>query len=132
VQYVVFVIERSPYNIYFFDCPFAKIVWRIIYMTFWFGSTKEYQQFVWELAQGHPKETQIRVGVCAVIWTMWNTRNDFIFNKPKTSSFLQVIPMVVHRIRTWSYLQQEEQRVEMDSGCNSLETVAQDLFNRCD
>jgi hypothetical protein len=27
---------------------------------------------------------QIRVGVCAVIWmTMWNIRNDFIFNKPK-------------------------------------------------
>jgi hypothetical protein len=38
----------------------------------------------------------VRVGVCAVIWTMWNTRNDFIFNKPKTLSFLQVIPMVTH------------------------------------
>jgi hypothetical protein len=40
--------------------------------------------------KGIPKKelTQIRVGVCAVIWTMWNTRNDFIFNKPKTHSFL--------------------------------------------
>jgi hypothetical protein len=54
--------------------------------------------------------TQIRVGVCAVIWTMWNTRNDFIFNKPKTHLFLQVIPMIVQWIYTWSYLQQEEQR----------------------
>jgi hypothetical protein len=26
----------------------------------------------------------VRVGVCAVIWTLWNTRNDFIFNKSKT------------------------------------------------
>jgi hypothetical protein len=41
---------------------------------------------------------QIRVGVCAVIWTMWNIRNDFIFNKPKKSSFLQVIPMVIYWI----------------------------------
>jgi hypothetical protein len=34
---------------------------------------------------------QITVKVCAVIWAIWNTRNDFIFNKPKTSLFLQVI-----------------------------------------
>jgi hypothetical protein len=25
---------------------------------------------------------------------MWNMRNDFIFKKPKTPSFLQVIPLV--------------------------------------
>jgi hypothetical protein len=39
---------------------------------------------------------QVRVGVCAIIWAMWNVRNDFIFNKPKKPSFLQVIPMVTH------------------------------------
>jgi hypothetical protein len=75
---------------------------------------------------------QIRVGVCVIIWTMWNTRNYFIFNKLKIKSFLQVIPMVTHWIRTWSYLQQEEQRGEMDSRCNHSETVARDLFNRGD
>jgi hypothetical protein len=26
---------------------------------------------------------QIRVGVCAMIWALWNTRNNFVFNKPK-------------------------------------------------
>jgi hypothetical protein len=25
----------------------------------------------------------IRVRVCALLWAMWNTRNDFVFNKPK-------------------------------------------------
>jgi hypothetical protein len=42
--------------------------------------------------------------VYAVIWTMWNTRNAFIFNKLKTLFFLQVIPIVTHWIHTWSYL----------------------------
>jgi hypothetical protein len=67
--------------------------------------------------KGIPKKEliQIRVGVCAVIWTMWNIRNDFIFNKPKKSLFLQVIPMVTHWIRMRSYLQQEEKRVDMAS-----------------
>jgi hypothetical protein len=23
------------------------------------------------------------VGVCAVIWAIWNTTNDFVFNKPE-------------------------------------------------
>jgi hypothetical protein len=37
------------------------------------------------LAQGYPKKDliQVRVGICAVIWTLWNTRNDFVFKKPK-------------------------------------------------
>jgi hypothetical protein len=45
---------------------------------------------------------------------------------------MQVIPMATHWIRMWSYLQQEEQQEAMDSGCNRLEMVAQDLFNWCD
>jgi hypothetical protein len=64
-------------------------------------------------------------------WTMWNIRNDFIFNKSTTYLFLQVIPMVTHRIRMWSYLQQENQWVEMASGSNRVETVARNLSNRC-
>jgi hypothetical protein len=39
---------------------------------------------------------QIRVGACAIIWALWNARNYHIFNKPKASSFLQVIPMATH------------------------------------
>jgi hypothetical protein len=117
----------------FFDCPFAKIVWRIIYMTFGLSPPKNIYNLFGNWLKDIPKKDliQIRVGVCAVIWTMWNTRNNFIFNKPKTNSFLQVIPMVTHWIRTWSYLQQEEQWGEMDSEYNRLEMVARDLFNRC-
>jgi hypothetical protein len=58
-------------------------------------------------------------------------RNDHVFNKPKKHSFLQVISMATHWIRMWSYLQQEEQREEMDFGCNRLEMVARDLLHRC-
>jgi hypothetical protein len=73
----------------------------------------------------------IRVGVCAVLWAMWNVQNDFIFNKPKKPTFLQVISMATHWICMWSYLQQVEERDAMNSGCNHLETVARDLYNQC-
>ena len=72
----------------------------------------------------------IRVGVCAIFWAIWNVRNDLVLNKKKSYSFLQVIPMVVHWIRTWSYLQAEDQRDAMESGCNRPETVARDFYSR--
>lgn len=43
---------------------------------------------------------------------------------------LQVIPLAIHWIRTWSYIQAEEQRAAMESGCNRLETVARDFYSR--
>jgi hypothetical protein len=52
-----------------------------------------------------------------MVWAIWNTRNDFVVNKPKKNSFLHVIPMATHWIRMWFYLQQEELREVMDSGC---------------
>jgi hypothetical protein len=60
----------------------------------------------------------IRIGVCAIVWALWNARNDHVFNKPKASSFLQVIPMATNWICTWSYLQPLEQWDVTDSGCN--------------
>jgi hypothetical protein len=38
---------------------------------------------------GIPKKelVQVRVGVCAILWAMWNVQNDFIFNKPKKPNF---------------------------------------------
>jgi hypothetical protein len=69
----------------FFDCPFAKLVWRIIHMTFGLAPPKNITNLFGNWLRGIPKKDLIlvRVGVCAVIWTMWNTRNVFIFNKPK-------------------------------------------------
>jgi hypothetical protein len=102
-------------------------------MTFGLEPPKNVTNLFGNWLKGIPKEDliQIRVGVCAIIWAIWNTRNNFIFNKPNKQPLLQVIPMVTHWIRMWFYLQQEEQREAMDSGCNRLEMVARDLFNRC-
>jgi hypothetical protein len=35
----------------------------------------------------------IRVGVCALLWAIWNVRNDFIFNKKKFSIFSAGYPL---------------------------------------
>jgi hypothetical protein len=80
---------------------------------------------------GVEKQTkaQICVGICALIWAIWNCRNDLVFNKKGTAHFLQVIRMATHWARDWSYLLSKVQRAPMDIGCSRLETVAQDIFN---
>jgi hypothetical protein len=99
----------------------------------WF-SPKNITNLLRNWLKGIPKKEliQVIVGECAVIWAIWNAGNDFVFNKSKKNSVLQVIPMATHWIHIWSYLQQEKQREAMNYECNRLETVAQDLFSQCD
>jgi hypothetical protein len=84
----------------------------------------------WLAGIGKRDVKQIRVGVCAIIWAIWNARNDKVFNKTRVSPLLQVIPVATHWICMWSYLQPVEFRQAMVIGCNRLETVARDLFSQ--
>jgi hypothetical protein len=115
----------------FFNCPFAKIMWRIVHISFNISPPSSISHLFGNWLQGVSKEdkVQIRVGACALLWAIWNVRNDFVFNISSKTSFLQVIPRATHWIYTWSFLQPEEQRQATEYGCNRLEMVAQDLFN---
>jgi hypothetical protein len=116
----------------FFEGPLAKIIWRVVHMTFGIPPPRNVINMFGHWLTGLNKQQvkNIRIGACTIVWALRNARNDHVFNKPKALLFLQVIPMAVHWIRTWSYLQPLEQRDVMDSGCNRLEMVAQDLFNQ--
>jgi hypothetical protein len=84
-QSCFFVITRNQYNIFFFECPLAKIIWHIIHMTFGLAPPKNITNLFGNWLKGIPKNDLIliRVGVCAIIWAIWNIRNDWMFNKPK-------------------------------------------------
>ena len=102
----------------FFSCPLAKMTWRIVHMAFNIKPPNDTSNLFGNWLRGVSKteKVQIRVGVCALLWAIWNIRNDYIFNRAKKTSFMQVIPMATHWIRTWSYLQSTEKRGAMDSG----------------
>jgi hypothetical protein len=57
--------------------PLTKIIWRIRHMTFGLAPPKNVTNLFWNWIKGIPKKdlVQIRVGVCVVIWTRWNTKN---------------------------------------------------------
>ena len=90
----------------FISCPFAKMVWRTVHISFNIQPPTSIANLFGNWLRGVSKEVkaQIRVGVCALLWAIWNTRNDYIFNRAKKTSFMQVIPMATYWIRTWSFL----------------------------
>jgi hypothetical protein len=69
----------------FISYPFARMIWHIVYMTFNIpplsNITNLFGNWLNEVAK--KDKIRIRVGVCALIWAVWNVRNDFIFNKKK-------------------------------------------------
>jgi hypothetical protein len=75
-------------------------------------------------------KNNVRIGICFLMWAIWNCRNDVVFNKRIHANFLQVIRMVTHWIHEWSYLQPESQRAYMDIGYNQLEMVALAIYNQ--
>jgi hypothetical protein len=116
----------------FISCPLVKIMWRIIHIALNITPPNNITHLFgdWLLGIDKHEKMQIQVGACALLWAIWNTRNDYVFNKTNKISFLQVIPLTTHWIRTWSLLQPEERRQDMAIGCSRLETVARDLFNQ--
>ena len=72
----------------------------------------------------------IRVGVCALLWAIWNCRNDLVFNRTSNTHFLQVLFRATALIRTWSLLTPTEARERLVTGSVWWEMVARDIFNR--
>jgi hypothetical protein len=116
----------------FFECSFAKIVWRIIHMSFGISPPTSVINMFGNWLAGIPKKElmQVRVGVCAIIWAMWNVRNDFILANQRNHPFCRLFPWLRIGSVCGPFLQPVEERHAIDSGCNRLEMVARDIYNQ--
>jgi hypothetical protein len=116
----------------FIRCKFAKLVWQVVHFTFSIPppNIKNYLFANWLNGIDLKTKSGIQVGVCAILWSIWNSRNDAIFNIETTSQFLQVIHKAVHWMNMWSLLQAKDQQVYMDSGYSRFMTVIRAIFHQ--
>jgi hypothetical protein len=116
----------------FITCPFAQIIWRMIYFAYNIPPPSNITNMFGNWLNGVDKTNKgrIRIGVSALCWAIWNRRNDIIFNQSKGTNFLQVINLMVHWIQLWSCLLPSNQQAAMVSGCNRLLMVTQAFYNR--
>ena len=116
----------------FLDCPLAKLLWRTVHIAFNINPPTSINMLfgTWLNGVDSTLANHIRIGISALFWAIWDTRNGMIFQGKKLNNFLQVIYRATSWIHTWSLLNHVDNREHMDIGCNRWETVARAIFSR--
>jgi hypothetical protein len=68
------------------------------------------------------------IGTGAMLWAMWLSRNEIVFDKTPVLSYMQVIHRATHWTRAWSVFQKEEERNMLQDACRLLETLKMEIF----
>ena len=89
----------------FLECPLAKLLWRSIHIAFNVQHPRSINTLfgTWLNGVDVHLAKHIRIRVCTLLWAIWNTKNDIIFEAQFTN-FLQVIYRATTWIRMWSLL----------------------------
>ena len=116
----------------FLSCPFAKLVWRVVFCTYNIPPPTNVSNMFGNWLNGVDNKTKarIRIGVSAICWSIWNCMNNLVFNKKDIFHVLQVTHMAVHWIQLWAFLLPLDQWELMEAGCGRLLRVAQEFFSR--
>ena len=114
----------------FFDCQLARIIWRIVHVSFNITPPMNILHMFngWLIGLNKKLMYKILVGASAVCWAIWLSRNDMVFNNSRAATPLQVIFRGTHWIRYWALLQKENERPQVTLGCRVLETTAMEFF----
>jgi hypothetical protein len=77
----------------FFDCHFAKFMWRIVHVFFKLLPPTSVNNLFTDWLDGINRKLKykILVGASAICWVIWLTRNNIIFDNAAAPSYLQVI-----------------------------------------
>jgi hypothetical protein len=77
----------------FISFPFARLLWRVIYFTFNISAPTNVKNLFgkWLIGVDKAVKVRIRVRVCALLWSIWNYRNDVVFNGAGPSQFLKAV-----------------------------------------
>jgi len=120
--------EKTIEHLFLF-CPFAKMVWRIVHISFALPPPISVSNMFgnWLYETDKKTKAKIRIGISALCWSIWTCRNNFVFNHTRSFNFLQVIHMVAHWIQLWAFLLPADQQEYLVTGCNQLLTVASDF-----
>jgi hypothetical protein len=109
----------------------AKLVWGCVAFAFGISKPINLQHLFgpWLRSFSKQQRNLVLIGMAALCWAIWISRNDLVFNKSHYKSILQVIFRGVFWIRSWSVLSNEEGRKVLKFGCLKLETVALAFFH---
>jgi hypothetical protein len=114
----------------FFDCQMARIMWRIVQVSFNITPPGNIPHMFARWLNGISKKLmyKILVGASALCWVIYLSRNGMVFNNNRAVTPLQVIFRGTYWIRFWALLQKEDEWSHIIRGCRVLETVSMEIF----
>jgi hypothetical protein len=88
----------------FFDCILAKFVWRVVYLVAGMPPPNNISHMFrsWVYNMNKNDMHIFLVGIGTMLWAIWLSRNDIVFDKILISSFMQIIFRGTHWTRTWA------------------------------
>jgi len=89
----VFCSQDETIQHLFFDCHYAKFMWRAINFTFGLDVPKSVDHMCYGWLQGiQPRvKSKILVGAIAMCWSLWLSRNDMVFDKCSMKTYMHVL-----------------------------------------
>ena len=74
----------------FFDCHVARLLWRIIYITFVLQRPSNIVHMfgIWLNRMQWAHKKFVYTGLCALCWAIWLSINDIVFHKSKKRTCL--------------------------------------------
>jgi hypothetical protein len=74
----------------FFDCALANFIWRVMQITFGLSKPTNIKHVFggWVQRMNDKDRKLLLVGVGAMVWSIWFSRNDIIFNKTSILSYM--------------------------------------------
>jgi hypothetical protein len=74
----------------FFDCHFAKFIWTAVHIAFNIDKHVSMMHLFndWASAGGHKKRRLLLTGAAALIWALWTSRNNLIFDNSPIKTYL--------------------------------------------
>ena len=115
----------------FFDCHIARFIWRAIMVVFNIKMPHSFNNMFGLWLFNIPKHFRelLLVGMAAMCWSIWLSRNDLVFEKKQSTSYLQVLFRGTYWCRQWTLLQKKhEDSIILKEACTRLEMAALSFF----
>ena len=131
VNYAAFCSFNESIQHLFFECPYAKFLWRIVHIAFNISPPINMGDMFnfWGVNLGYANRHHLLAGAAALFWALWLSRNEIVFDNSRPKTFLQVLFKGTHWLRQWAQLQRNEDHSKiLISACSSLETTAMQIF----
>ena len=126
-----FYMKNETIQHLFMECHFAKFIWRAVQFSFSLYPPNIISHIFddWLLGVDKKNRKLILIGASSICWALWLSRNDLVFNKSPSISYMQVIFRATHWLRFWAQLQRCEDDGEfLKVACRKLESMVMQLF----